>query len=85
MPHSHGKRAQTRYQLAKGFRKHGRPNLTTFLTNYKIGDYVDIVANPTQHKGMPFKRYHGRTGNIFNVSKRAGELEPMPARPSIGR
>jgi large subunit ribosomal protein L21e len=32
---------------------------------------VDIKANPSIHKGMPFKAYHGRTGVVFNVSRRA--------------
>lgn len=36
-----------------------------------MGDYVDIKANSSIQKGMPFKGYHGRTGVIYNVSKRA--------------
>jgi len=37
----------------------------------KVGDYVDIFADPSIHKGMPHKGYHGRTGIIFNVTKSA--------------
>ena len=37
----------------------------------KVGDYVDIFADPSIHKGMPHKGYHGRTGIIFNVTKAA--------------
>jgi large subunit ribosomal protein L21e len=37
----------------------------------KVGDYVDIFADPAIHKGMPYKGYHGRTGIIFNVTKSA--------------
>jgi len=37
----------------------------------KVGDYVDIFADPSIHKGMPHKFYHGRTGIIFNVTKSA--------------
>ena len=37
----------------------------------KVGDYVDIFADPSIHKGMPYKGYHGRTGIIFNVTKSA--------------
>ena len=36
-----------------------------------MGDYVDIKANSSIQKGMPFKGYHGRTGVIYNVTKRA--------------
>lgn len=35
------------------------------------GDYVDIKVDSSIHKGMPFKHYHGRTGVVFNVNKRA--------------
>lgn len=35
------------------------------------GDYVDIKVDSSVHKGMPFKHYHGRTGVVFNVNKRA--------------
>ena len=45
--------------------------LSTYLTTYKAGDYVDIKCNPAQVKGMPFKHYHGRTGVIYNITKRA--------------
>ncbi len=40
-----------------------------------MGDYVDIKVNPAVHKGMPFKFYHGRTGVIWNVTKRALGVE----------
>jgi large subunit ribosomal protein L21e len=39
--------------------------------NIKVGDYVDIFADPSIHKGMPHKGYHGRTGIVFNVTKSA--------------
>lgn len=39
--------------------------------NVKVGDYVDIFADPSIHRGMPHKGYHGRTGIIFNVTKAA--------------
>ena len=32
---------------------------------------MDIKIDSSIHKGMPFKHYHGRTGVIFNVNKRA--------------
>merc|ERR1711916_134390 len=71
MPHSFGYRARTRNLFARDFRKHGMPAMSTYLTNYKVGDLVDIKANSAIHKGMPFKFYHGRTGRVFNVTKRA--------------
>eukprot|EP01088_Endostelium_zonatum_P002146 TRINITY_DN125_c0_g1_i1.p1 TRINITY_DN125_c0_g1~~TRINITY_DN125_c0_g1_i1.p1 ORF type:complete len:162 (-),score=34.66 TRINITY_DN125_c0_g1_i1:20-505(-) len=69
MPHSHGYRKGTRHLFARPFRRHGRPSTHKYLTNYKLGDYVDIVGNGSVHKGMPFKFYHGRTGRVWNVTK----------------
>jgi large subunit ribosomal protein L21e len=57
--------------FTKNFREHGLPNLSQYLMHVKVGDYVDIFANPAIHKGMPYKGYHGRTGIIFNVTKSA--------------
>ena len=45
--------------------------MSTYMTTYKLGDYVDIKCNPAQVKGMPFKHFHGRTGRIYNITKRA--------------
>merc|ERR1711964_828964 len=40
----------------------------TYMPVYKMGDYVDVVANSAQQKGMPHRFYHGRTGIVFNVT-----------------
>ena len=71
MPHSFGYRAQTRTLFKKAYKTNGRCHTKTMLTTFKRGDYVDIKVDPSIHKGMPFKHYHGRTGVIFNVNKRA--------------
>ncbi|CAM9292363.1 unnamed protein product, partial [Choristocarpus tenellus] len=71
MPHSFGYRARTRDMFSRDFGKQGVNPLSTYLRCYKIGDYVDIKVNPSIHKGMPFKYYHGRTGIVFNVTKRS--------------
>ena len=71
MPHSFGYRARTRDMFARPFRQRGTIKLSTYMTTYKVGDYVDIKVNGAIHKGMPHKFYHGRTGRVFNVTKRA--------------
>lgn len=71
MPHSFGYRARTRQLFARAFRKHGAPSLTTNLTSYRKGDYVDIKVCGAEHKGMPYKCYHGRTGRVFNINPNA--------------
>lgn len=71
MPAGHGLRSRTRDLFSRPFRHKGYIHLTTYLRNYKIGDYVDIKVNGAVHKGMPHKFYHGRTGIVWNVTKRA--------------
>jgi len=73
---STGYRAGTRDLFSKKFRtKGGNPGLTTYMRKYKVGDMVDVVANPAQQKGMPHKYYHGRTGRVWNITKRAIGVE----------
>jgi large subunit ribosomal protein L21e len=75
MPAGHGVRARTRDSFSRPFRKKGYIPLTTYLRTYKIGDYVDVKVNGAVHKGMPHKFYHGRTGRVWNVTKRAIGVE----------
>ena len=71
MVRSGGYRSNTRDLFQQPFRKRGTVKLSTYLTNYKVGDYVDVKANSSIHKGMPHKFYHGRTGRVWNVTPRA--------------
>ncbi|CAN1144360.1 60S ribosomal protein L21-1 [Linum perenne] len=75
MPAGHGLRSRTRDLFSRGFRKKGYIPLTTYLRTYKVGDYVDVKVNGAIHKGMPHKFYHGRTGKVWNVTKRAIGVE----------
>ena len=75
MPHANGYRARTRHMFKRDFRDHGVIPLSTYMRCYKYGDYVDIKANGSIHKGMPFKGYHGRTGVVFDVTKTAVGVE----------
>lgn len=36
-----------------------------YLVNYNIGDKVVISIDPSIHKGMPHRRYHGKVGTII--------------------
>lgn len=75
MPAGHGLRSRTRDSFSRPFRKKGTIALTTYLRTYKIGDYVDVKVNGAVQKGMPHKFYHGRTGRVWNVTKRAIGVE----------
>ena len=79
MVRSGGKRSNTRDLFAKGFRQRGQIGLTRYLTSYKVGDYVDVKADPAVQAGMPHKCYHGRTGKVWSVTKRALGVEIFKA------
>jgi large subunit ribosomal protein L21e len=68
---SSGKRARTRDLFAQAFRTKGVPNLSRHLKIYRVGDIVDIKADPSIQSGMPYKCYHGKTGRIWNITPRA--------------
>ena len=71
MTNPHGKRRGTRDMFARDFRKRGMIPLSTYMKCYKNGDIVDIKGCGTVTKGMPHKVYHGKTGRVYNVTKRA--------------
>eukprot|EP00475_Leptophrys_vorax_P042569 TRINITY_DN80209_c0_g1_i1.p1 TRINITY_DN80209_c0_g1~~TRINITY_DN80209_c0_g1_i1.p1 ORF type:complete len:168 (+),score=38.95 TRINITY_DN80209_c0_g1_i1:51-554(+) len=71
MPHSYGYRARTRDLFCRDVGKRGTIALNRYLTVYKLGQIVDVVADGGVHKGMPHKFYHGKTGRVWNVSKRS--------------
>ena len=41
----------------------------------QLGDYVDIKVNAAQQKGMPYLAYQGRTGKVWNITKRGLGVE----------
>lgn len=45
MGNTKGLRRGTRYMFSRDFRKRGTIGLKTYLTNYKVGDIVDIKAS----------------------------------------
>ena len=71
MVHSIGKRARTRYLFSRPYKQHGATPFSRYFVTYHIGDYVDIIADGSVHKGMPHKCYHGKTGRVFNVTQHA--------------
>mmetsp|Transcript_6942 Transcript_6942/g.10579 ORF Transcript_6942/g.10579 Transcript_6942/m.10579 type:complete len:165 (-) Transcript_6942:184-678(-) len=75
MPHSYGYRARTRDLFCKGFRKNGTLPTQRYLKTFKLGDLVDIKADGAIQKGMPHKFYHGKTGVVWNITKRAIGVE----------
>ncbi|EGD71996.1 ribosomal protein L21 [Salpingoeca rosetta] len=71
MTNTTGLRRGTRYMFARPFRGHGAVGLKTYGAVYKVGQYVDIKGNGAYSVGLPHKSYHGKTGRVYNVGKRA--------------
>jgi len=73
MPHSHGFRSRTRKLLTKK-ENEGFSDRLLKLNQLGKGDKVVIKLNPTYHKGMPHKRYHGKVATIVKRRGRAFEV-----------
>jgi len=65
---SHGFRIKTRGKLTKDVRTRGKVPVSRILQVFNVGDSVHVILEPSVHKGMPFPRFHGKTGKV--VGKR---------------
>ena len=61
---SKGLRSKSRHILRKNPRDRGIISITRALQQFEEGDIVNIVIDPSIHKGMPHIRFHGKTGKI---------------------
>ena len=68
---SHGYRARTRGLMSKRVREKGLGSLSKVLVDFEAGQRVDIVIDPGFHKGMPHRRYQGKTGIVTGLRGRA--------------
>ena len=63
---SQGYRHRTRQLLRKKAREKGKLGLSRILRIYQPGERVLIKLDPSIHKGMPHRRYHGKIGIVEN-------------------
>ncbi len=86
---SKGYRRRTRSLLRKKARERGKTGLSKILKEYKPGDRVIVSLDPSVHKGMPHRRFHGRVGiveskrgraYVVNVTQ-AGAVKEITVRP----
>ncbi len=61
---SKGYRSATRSLFSKKPRQRGKIGLSRLLQPYEIGDRVVIKVEPSFHRGMPHRRFHGRVGIV---------------------
>ncbi|KON29488.1 50S ribosomal protein L21 [miscellaneous Crenarchaeota group-1 archaeon SG8-32-1] len=59
-----GYRRKTRYLLQRKPRERGKTGLSKLLREYETDEKVVVKLDPSVHKGMPHRRYHGRIGVI---------------------
>jgi len=71
MKRSHGLRVGTRSILRRRKSERSRLNISRIMHDYNEGDRVAIVLDGGQQKGMPHRRFHGRTGFIEGRQGRA--------------
>ena len=89
MQRSRGTRTKTRNVLKKKVRARGLSPITKGLQTFEEGQKVNIIIDPSVHKGMPFSRFHGLTGVVvgqrgaaYEVSVKSGNKTKMVvARP----
>ena len=63
-----GYRRKTRYLLKRKPRERGKTGLSKVLREYESSEKVVIKLDPSVHKGMPHRRFHGKIGVV--VKKR---------------
>jgi large subunit ribosomal protein L21e len=69
--HSKGLHSRSRKLLKLNPRERGKITLSKILYNYKDGEKVVVKINPSVQKGMPHRRFQGRTGVIITKRGRS--------------
>jgi len=72
---SKGYRSKTRSLFRKNPRERGKLGLSRLLRTYNPGERVTIRIDPSVHKGMPHRRYHGRVGTVKERRGRSYVIE----------
>ena len=68
--HSHGFMHKSRSVMTKD-RVRG---VSFLLREYAVGDKVLVIIDPSQHKALPHRRYHGKVGTVRGVGRRTVKL-----------
>lgn len=68
---SHGFRHKSRSIMTK----HARRGVSFLLREYAAGQRALVIIDPSQHKAIPHRRYHGKVGVIRDVGRRTLTLD----------
>jgi large subunit ribosomal protein L21e len=74
MKASKGTRTKTRRLMRKKPRARGLSPITRRFQEFENGEKVNIIIDPSIHKGMPFSRFHGLTGTVVGQRGVAYEI-----------
>jgi len=75
-------RKKTRDKLSKTVRTRGISPVVRAIQEFKDGDKVHVLIDPSKHKGMPHPKFHGRTGEIIGKRGRAFILKVTDGKSS---
>ena len=68
---SQGLRSGSRYKLSRPSRERGLSPITRSLQTFDDGDTVNILIEPSYHRGQPHHRFHGLTGKVMKIQGKA--------------
>jgi len=68
---SHGFKHKSRSVMTKDAPR----GVSFLLREYSVGDKALIIIDPTQHKALPHRRYHGKVGIVTEVGRRTVILD----------
>ena len=70
-----GPRRKTRDIFRKHPNQRGKYSLTKYFQVFKIGDKVQLLAEPAIHEGLYFRRFNARSGTISRKQGRCYVVE----------
>ncbi len=62
-------------KMTKSLKERGYPRVNDMVKEFQIGDYAAIKINPSEHNGMPFHNFQGKTGIIVEKQGECYVLE----------
>lgn len=66
-------RRKTRHVMTKKSSQKGKYPVSAMIQSFKVGDKIVLKAEPSIHKGLYFRRFHGFTGLV--IGKRGDAYE----------
>ena len=68
-------RKKSRDKMSKTVRARGISPVVRAIQEFEKGTKVNVLIDPSIHKGMPHPRFHGKTGEVVGKRGRAFVLK----------